>query len=35
MKISKNRAKNELKEIELMERYQRDEHYEPRVRIKH
>lgn len=35
MKISKNRAKNELKEIELMERYQKDEHYEPKVRFKH
>lgn len=34
MKITKSRAKNELKEIELMERYLRDEQYEPRIRIK-
>ncbi|WP_138751399.1 tyrosine-type recombinase/integrase [Paenibacillus sinopodophylli] len=33
MKISKNRAKNELKEIELMERYQNDEQFEPKIRI--
>lgn len=33
MKISKNRAKNELKEIELMERYQNDEHFEPKIQI--
>ncbi|NEW06870.1 site-specific integrase [Paenibacillus sp. SYP-B3998] len=33
MKISKNRAKNELKEIELMERYQKDEHFEAKIRI--
>jgi len=34
MKISKNRAKNELKEIELIERYQKDEHYEPQIQIR-
>ncbi|WP_053376061.1 site-specific integrase [Paenibacillus sp. FJAT-27812] len=33
MKISKNRAKNELKEIELVERYQRDEIYKPNIRF--
>ncbi|WP_025845570.1 site-specific integrase [Paenibacillus ehimensis] len=33
MKISKNRAKNELKEIDLIERYQKDEGYEPKVQI--
>jgi hypothetical protein len=33
MKISKNRARNELKEIQLVEKYQLDEEYKPKVQI--
>lgn len=33
MKIAKNRAKNELKEIQLIEKSQRDETYAPEIRI--
>ncbi|NBI30895.1 site-specific integrase [Chengkuizengella marina] len=33
MKISKNRAKNELNEIRLIKQYEKDELYEPKVRF--
>lgn len=33
MKIAKNRAKNELKEIQLIEKSQKDETYAPEIRI--
>ncbi|TYP79426.1 site-specific integrase [Paenibacillus methanolicus] len=33
MKITKNRARNELKEIQLIERYQKDEKHAPEIRI--
>lgn len=33
MKLAKNRARNELKEIQLIENYQRDEKYDPTIRI--
>lgn len=33
MKIAKNRAKNELKEIQLIENSQKDESYAPQIRI--
>ncbi|TQR46391.1 site-specific integrase [Paenibacillus popilliae] len=33
MKVTKNRARNELKEIELIERYQKDQEYIPELQI--
>lgn len=33
MRLAKNRTRNELKEIQLIEEYQRDEKYDPVVRI--
>lgn len=33
MKIAKNRAENELKEIQLIEKSQKDESYAPEIRI--
>jgi hypothetical protein len=33
MKIAKNRAKHELDEIRLIEKYQGDEMYEPGIRF--
>ncbi|WP_026010879.1 hypothetical protein [Paenibacillus sp. OSY-SE] len=35
MKITKNRAQNELKEIQLIEKYQKDEKHAPEIRIAH